>query len=1318
MPPEENLPPAPRESEAKTSKSHRPKRRWFRRLLKIFLLLLLVIAIFHRPLFHTVARTALVMVAARNNVQLDVHFSGTIFTNLAIEGIKATPTGKGPTPVEEIAIEAVRLEYSIPDLVQHGIGSFVTRYEVRNATLGFQPSGQAREAKTKKKTIIEDLNNLLGQPALYADEVVIENFNLRARGEESTVEIVDFDAFFHPEKIGHLHIGKISVPGIPKWENLNAETSYAARNLYIRGLAFTPELEIAELNFDASQQEHGEAGVILRANVFGGTFHLSLSGSELNKKGENLANAYNTKLAIKAGGIQIAPAAKYFGFPAPPVTELGALEINFSGEPERPRTWKGTVDATARGLALGPLPAESVQASVQIDGGVASIQAATLQIGRNSVVLTGAAQLPESVNEFTSTEGELKLRIFAPELAPLTALALKPPLAGSAGGEGTVTLRQHIANVDLQLKIDATGNEQMGLASGTVSVQASKNLNAQGTFAELTADAAVALNGLRYTTYNVDSITASAEVRNGIARVKTAEVRRGENTVSLDGTYQLDPPKGTPAPIAGNFKINVPRLADFGVGTKGQIVEGKVLGEGAVESKAGELEGRIQLAGSEFRFGEFAMSGLNTKIAVAKNVAQIEQLEVRIDETSGIVVGGKVGVAKPFAYEGTVDVVLPRLAVFQPLLAIFAVKDPISGGLEIGLQSSGSIEPQQHTGMVRVAADKVAYGKVGLDEVRLDALFTPESAETSALRIVMAKTSFEGSLAWQEGKLRLRDINLKQGEQQALSGFAFIPFEPFNKEAPIPFDKRLAVNVNVKELDIAALLASLGQEAPASGKLTANLTAGGTLLQPTAHVKVAGRSLKANAVAKLEPAELDIEAHYGGKELTLDLAVRQPKIQPLTVKGRVPLDLESTLQGKKLDPNLPLDVTVKLPSSSLAFVPTLVPQVRSIEGNAAIDARVSGTVQQPKLQGSTSVRIDFARLAEAGVPAIGQFQANIDFTEASAIFRTFRGELGGGGFNMGGRVDFPKITEPTFDLRLQGDDVLVMRDDSVTVRVDTDLRVNGPLAAGTATGTVWVTQSRFFRDIDILPIGLPGRPQAKPQPRSVPVAKTVSFDKPPLRDWKLNVAIKTRPDDRFQIRGNLANGHVAVDMRLAGTGLEPFLDGNVRIDDLVASLPFSKLEIQRGFVTFTEEAPFEPTLDIMAQSTLRDYRITAYVFGSATNPQISLTSEPPLPQEDIISLLATGATAGELTGSGDALASRAAVLLFQQLYRKIFKKNDPLENVPVLDRFDVEVGSVDQQTGRQEISASLQLGKDFYLIGDLDVAGQFTGRLRYLLRFK
>src|SRR5438309_1308440 len=120
------MPDKPEETPARQrADAPKPRRRgWFRRSLKWVGLFFLLLVIFHRPIFYAVARLALIKIASKHNVTLDVHFAGTIFTNLTVRDVHAVPNGAGPTPVERISIEAVKLDYSIPMLIQHGVGEF------------------------------------------------------------------------------------------------------------------------------------------------------------------------------------------------------------------------------------------------------------------------------------------------------------------------------------------------------------------------------------------------------------------------------------------------------------------------------------------------------------------------------------------------------------------------------------------------------------------------------------------------------------------------------------------------------------------------------------------------------------------------------------------------------------------------------------------------------------------------------------------------------------------------------------------------------------------------------------------------------------------------------------------------------------------------------------------------------------------------------------------------------------------------------------------------------------------------------------------
>src|SRR4029077_13672699 len=123
------------------------------------------------------------------------------------------------------------------------------------------------------------------------------------------------------------------------------------------------------------------------------------------------------------------------------------------------------------------------------------------------------------------------------------------------------------------------------------------------------------------------------------------------------------------------------------------------------------------------------------------------------------------------------------------------------------------------------------------------------------------------------------------------------------------------------------------------------------------------------------------------------------------------------------------------------------------------------------------------------------------------------------------------------DLQLKADSALIARNDTLTARADANIKIVGPIGSATVTGNVALTNSQFLKNIDLIPIGLPGRPAPEP-PASRP---EFSLPDPPLRDWKFDVAIKTK--DPFLIRGNLANGGAVVDLKLGGTGLRPGLQG-------------------------------------------------------------------------------------------------------------------------------------------------------------------------------
>jgi hypothetical protein len=1296
----------------------------------------LLAGIFHRPLIHFTARVILIRVAAWNHLNVDAHFSGSVFTNLTVTGIHAEPGDTKPNPLRRLEIDRVRLDYSLRQFFKYGLGELLRSYEIGTASIEIDvpPENDQEPRKPEKPVPIgEILNTILGQPALYADRVRIENVNVTVRADDAVTKIEHLHLLLDPEKIGEFKIARLQIPGVPVWENIAAETSYAGRNFYVRHVSLAPDISIEEFNFDASQRAKNKGGATLTARVFGGTLHLSLAGTQLDKRGENLARSYDTTLKIDAAEIPIDKTAAYFGAPPLPPVRLHSLALVFTGEPEKPRTWRGSIAARLHALTLDRLTVDAIEVASTFEAGHAKISAANAIAGKNAASLDARIGLPESVNDFPMADASATLKLDAPDLPSLTT-GLPQSATGTIRGGGPITMHAGKLTADFALDAEKLATPDFSLGSAKLTVSASKNIDTLTTapldssYSHITVDVA----DVRVQTFAVDSARLDIENHNNVVTLHGLDIRRGDNSVTAQGTWQApkDFKDTATSPVDAQFSIKAPKLEAFGIAANGRTLSGHLDGAGSLKLIDAALSGRVDLDGGDFQLGDFKTQQLAAKVRIADNTAEIEKLSLRINTTDQVSAAGKVGVQAPFPYDGTALVEIRNLSALQPLLAVFDVKQPVAGSVHIdwsGKGESAKTAPLEHSGTLELALQKGRFDKIDLSEIKLAGLYGPGFASSTELHIASGATDFTGALEIKEGKLRLRDIDLQQAKATVFTGYVILPIDLDHPQQPIPLDQRIAANLNANMLDVEKLLASFGVPSPVSGNFTANFFASGTLLDPVGHLKLAAREVKSKAVPHVSPAQIDLDLHYSNKpakELTLNAVVKQPQIQPLTIKGRAPFDLDETVKAAKINPALALDVDLKLPPSALAIVPQITGQVRRIDGTGTIDVHVGGTLEKPVFSGAMAVDLKGARMADENIPALGAFRAKVGFASDTITFNTFDGELGGGTFKLGGAIKLPKLTEPVFDLHLLAREVLLKRDDTITIRADTDINVSGPLKAGTVSGSLFLTQSRFFKEIDILPIALPGR-KAKPAPKAVENQDTtVSFPQPPLRDWKFDIAIKTRPKDSFLVRGNLANGAAALDLHFAGTGLAPYLEGVVRVEQFKATLPFSSLNVSRGFVYFNKDAPFQPSLDLQCESQVRDYTVHAYIYGRASEPQIQLSSEPPLPYSDIVSLLATGTTTSELGGNAGALASRAAMLAVQELYRKVFHRSaapapeKEASTGSVLDRFQIELGALDNRTGGQQVMSRFKISDQLYLMGDLGNGGRFTGSLKYLIRFR
>jgi len=130
---------------------------------------------------------------------------------------------------------------------------------------------------------------------------------------------------------------------------------------------------------------------------------------------------------------------------------------------------------------------------------------------------------------------------------------------------------------------------------------------------------------------------------------------------------------------------------------------------------------------------------------------------------------------------------------------------------------------------------------------------------------------------------------------------------------------------------------------------------------------------------------------------------------------------------------------------------------------------------------------------------------------------------------------------------------------------------------------------------------------------------------------------------------------------------------------------------------FTPDAGFDPVLEIRGTSEPRPYRVNGYVYGRASNPQLLLTSSPPLPENEIMTLLATGTTTSGLEDP-QAASSRAMQLLIEELRRGRFAVGRQLRPLlGLLDNVDFSIAEADPYSNESFSTATLAITDRWFL---------------------
>jgi translocation and assembly module TamB len=561
---------------------------------------------------------------------------------------------------------------------------------------------------------------------------------------------------------------------------------------------------------------------------------------------------------------------------------------------------------------------------------------------------------------------------------------------------------------------------------------------------------------------------------------------------------------------------------------------------------------------------------------------------------------------------GHVQVAMTRLADLAPL-----VGQPIGGSARATLTAMpGTAQP---TLDLRLDADGVQIGRLGGTlrasasgavsalEVKLAAALpdldgAPARLDATASVDAAAQTM---SLVSLEADWRQQTVRLLAPAHIGFSdGLAIDRLRLGLHQAVLELSGRAGAT-----LDLTASLRNLPADlVGADGTVRADARITGTAARPTGKVSLAatGLRLRGGPGRAMPPAAITADADLAGSDARIDANITAGGSR-ISVTGRAPLGAAGAM-------NLRAGGTLDL----AMLDPILAAGGRRVRGLVTLDTTITGTIAAPNVAGSARLAGGEVQDFASGLHLSG-IAAQLEGSGSTLRVAQLSAKAGPGTITASGSIGVMAPGLP-IDLTMAARNAQPLASDLLTASIDADVTLRGEaMGQLLAGGTVHVRRAevripeRMPGTIAVLPVNRPGAPPRPPASTSV-ITLNLTLEAP----------------QQVYVRGRGLDVEFGGAMKLGGTVAAPRTEGGFDLRRGGISLAGRSLDFTDGRISFNGGSITDPALNLVASSISGNVTATLTISGTAQAPKITLTSVPPLPQDEVLAHLLFGSSVGRL----------------------------------------------------------------------------------------
>jgi translocation and assembly module TamB len=491
----------------------------------------------------------------------------------------------------------------------------------------------------------------------------------------------------------------------------------------------------------------------------------------------------------------------------------------------------------------------------------------------------------------------------------------------------------------------------------------------------------------------------------------------------------------------------------------------------------------------------------------------------------------------------------------------------------------------------------------------------------------------------------------------------------------------LSVDADISNLP-AGLANAFVPDLAASGNVTGTVAASGRLPVPNVDFKLDWRNAATSQTrgAGLSPLAIRANGRLAGGKLTIDTEVAGDGGLSLRGGGSVVISGNRALD-MRFSGNLPFAV-LGAQLAAQGFVAS---------GNANFNLQVGGTAAAPSVNGTVTTSgagiVDVRRNL-----AIKNLTADIRLNGQQAVISRLTGQLASGGsVSVTGSVGIQPAANFPADIAVRLDRAVYVDGTLVVATVDGTIALRGPLLANpTLSGKLRLEKASItvpeklptsLREIDIKHLNAPKAVVAQLRDTTARGARAKSNT--------INLDLQLDAPSQIFVRGRGIDAELGGSVTIRGTAAVPVVSGGFtmrrgRLSILNRRLDFS----DKSRITFAGD--LTPALQMEANSTSGTTTLTVGVSGLATDPSITFSSSPALPQDEVLAQLIFGQSMSRLSALQIAQLADAVSQLAGGRSTSLFQG---LRNQLGVDDFDISTDA----NGRTNVGVGRYLNERTYL---------------------